>query len=431
MPPASTVVPTSRPPRYHGGTPQHSRAPLPPASKSELRAERLFFTMLERHVSDGAIAFAVDGDRRTCGVPAPDSQTPVVRVLHRRFFNRVLSEGNLGLGEGYMDGDWVMEAGRIQDVLGVLLRNRLDYKVRGDLSTAWRVVKLQIANRVRGKQWSHVQSHYDVGDDLFESFLDRDTMMYSCGYARTPHDTPEELQANKLDRICTKLELKPDEHLLDIGCGFGGLLLYAARHFGIRGTGITTSARHCELGNQRIAAAGLAHRVRLELRDHRSITGTFDKVVSVGMMEHLPRKEYSRYFERIAAVLAPHGLGLVHCVGCNAANNAHDPFIQRYIFPGSGQVKLSEMTSNCEQHSLVIRDVENLIRHYTLTGQGWMDRFMANRASLDPVSYDDRFMRMWEYYLACVIAAGDYSDAALYQVLFQRDYAAPMPLHRV
>jgi len=149
------------------------------------------------------------------------------------------------------------------------------------------------------------------------------------------------------------------------------------------------------------------------------------------MMEHLPRKEYSRYFERIASVLTPRGMGLVHCVGCNAATNTHDPFIQKYIFPGSGQPKLSEMAAECERHGLAIRDVENMIRHYRPTAQGWLDRFTANRHTLDPVRYDERFHRLWEYYLHCCIAAADYSDAALYQVLFQRDYAAPMSLHRV
>jgi len=314
--------------------------------------------------------------------------------------------------------------------LEALLRNRVDRELRGDWRAAWAVVRVQAANLLRRFQWHHVQRHYDLGDDLFESFLDP-SMTYSCGYALSPDDSLETLQLQKLDRICRKLELRPGQRLLDIGCGFGGLLIHAARRYGVEGVGITTSRRHCERGMQRISELGLSGRVRLELRDHRTVEGPFDRVVSVGMLEHLPRKEYGRYFERISAALGRDGVGLVHVIGCTARRNVHDPFIQKYVFPGSGQVRLSEMAVQCERQGLAIRDVENLCRHYGWTAKRWLERFRANAKGLDPGRYDERFRRMWEYYLHCSIAAGFASDSALFQVLFMKDHSGPMPLQRI
>jgi len=418
MPPVAATPPSTTAP-----TPQRPR-------RTASGAERVFLEMLDRHVEDASIRFVVRGEEVAVGKGARGSG-PAVRIHDDRFFARVLSGGNLGLGEAYMDGDWEMEEGDLEDLLTPLLRNRIDRKVKGDVTTAAKVARVQVANLFRRTHWGNAQFHYDLGDEVFESFLDPVTMMYSCGYAHTETDTIEQLQVNKLDRICQKLGVRPDDHVLDIGCGFGGMLMHAAKHYGATGVGITTSRRHCEKGNQRIAEAGLADRVRLELRDHRTVSGRFDRVVSIGMFEHLPRKEYNRFFERIRDVLPAHGTGLVHAVGANTSKNVHDPFIQKYALPGTGQPKLSELAHCCEQNELAILDVENFIRHYGWTSRHWLNRFRANKHTLDQKKYDARFQRMWEYYLSCAIAAAWASDAALYQVLFARDYAAPMPLHRV
>ncbi|HYO57018.1 class I SAM-dependent methyltransferase [Archangium sp.] len=392
-------------------------------------ARDTFVQILDRHISDATVRLLVDGKPLTVGAGG-GAPAVTLRIHDDRFFTRVLSQGNLGMGEAYMDGDFSVEEGSLHDFLTLLLRNRIDRKVRGDSRTVLRVLRVQLGNLLSGAQWRYVQHHYDLGDDLFESFLD-ETMTYSCGYAGTPEDSLEQLQQNKLHRICRKLELKPGDHLLDIGCGFGGLLIHAALHYGVTGVGITNSRRHCERGNENIAREGLADRIHLELRDHASIDGRFDKVVSVGMLEHLPRKEYGRYFSRIARVLNPRGLGLVHAIGANAPSNEHDPFIQRYIFPGSGQVKLSEMATHLERQELAIRDVENIVRHYHYTAKHWLERFQRNQHRLEPERYGPAFRRMWEYYLNCCVAAPLASDGAVYQVLFMKDYAAPMPLHRV
>lgn len=402
-------------------------APSRPAPSPD-RAQRVFLQLLDRHLEGGAVRVRFGGRAVTVG--RPEGGVVGIRVNDRNFFRRVLTQGNLGMGESFMDGHWEVDEGDLHALLTLLLKSRIDHKVRGDPATAWEVLKVQAANALRRRQWAHARRHYDLGDDLFEAFLDP-TLTYSCGYALSPGDSLEALQAQKLDRICRKLELRPGHRLLDVGCGFGGLLIHAARHFGAEGVGITTSRRHAEAGAARVRAAGLEGRVRIECRDHRTIHEGYDRVVSVGMMEHLPRREYGRYFARIAAALPAHGVGLVHAIGCNAARNVHDPFIQKHIFPGSGQPRLSEIATGCEAHGLALRDVENLVRHYALTARAWLDRFRAARHRLDPARYDARFQRMWEYYLACGVAGALASDAALYQVLFMRDPAGPMPLHRV
>lgn len=386
-----------------------------------------FLDLLDSHLVEGRVVFASTGDRRIVG--RGGQAEIVVHVHDERFYRRVLASGNLGMGEAFMDGDFTVDEGLLPELMTLLLRARLDKRLRGDPRTLARIAAIQVENRLRGDH-HNVRSHYDIGNDLYEAFLDP-TMTYSCGYARSEDADLATLQADKLERICAKLRLHAGERLLDIGCGYGGLLLHAAREHGIVGHGISVSRQHAKLARTRIAEAGLADRLTIEVADHRSLRGRFDKVVSVGMMEHLPRREYGPYFDGIARVLAPGGLGLVHVIGCNGPRNDHDPFIQRYIFPGSGQPRLSEISAHLEARELPILDVENLIRHYALTLRRWRERFLANRDDLDPHRYDLRFKRMWDYYLSCGIAGALASDGALYQVLFTNDCTAAIPLARV
>lgn len=396
-----------------------------------MRSERLFLEILDRGLADARVRFELPSGARVVGRGSEQPRLGV-RVSDPRFFTRALAYGNLGLGEAWMDGDFEMTEGCLSELLTVLLRNRLDRYIKGDKRLLAQVALIRAGNLLRGA-WKNVQSHYDAGDDLFESFLDS-SLAYSCGYAKEPGDDLERLQWNKFDRICRKLRLARDQRLLDIGCGFGGLLIHAAREHGVRGTGITNSRRHCERARANVAAAGLGDRITIELRDHASLDPErerYDRVVSVGMIEHLSRAEYRRYFRNIARVLTPGGLGLVHGIGCNAVRNDHDPFIQKYIFPGSGQPRLSEIASQLERRGLAILDVENIVRHYAYTVKEWLRRFRENRAKLDQRRYGPVFQRMWEYYLACGIAAAWASDSAVYQVLFTNDYAAELPLQRV
>jgi cyclopropane-fatty-acyl-phospholipid synthase len=389
---------------------------------------RLFLALLDRCVADAGIAFRRGMDVTIAGrrdlPPAV-----VVDIRDARVFQRALALGNLGFGEAYMDGDFIVEQGTLADLLTILLRNRLDERLRSHPRLALRVLALRARNRLRPLH-THVRQHYDLGEDLFESFLDR-TMTYSCGYANTPHDTSEELQQNKFERICRKLRLEPGQRLLDIGCGFGGLLIHAARAHGVSGVGITNSRSHAARGRANAERAGVADRVDIRLGDFSTIAGRFDRLVSVGMLEHVPRRLHRRYFSCVAGCLTPNGLGLVHAIGCNAPANDHDPFIQTYIFPGSNQPRLSEIAGGLERNRLPILDVENIVRHYGYTVRRWLERFQENAGRLDASKYDARFKRLWEYYLSCGIAAAAVSDAAVYQVLFTNDPTIDLPLARV
>jgi len=274
-----------------------------------------------------------------------------------------------------------------------------------------------------------VLEHYSHDDTVFEAFLDS-TLTYSCGYAGSGFESIEELQRNKLARICRKLSLSPGEKLLDIGCGFGSLLIFAAEVFGVSGVGLTTSYKQYQRAREEIIRRGLADRVEIVVARYGQTTGVFDKVVSVGMMEHVSRSEYGAYCRTMTNALRPGGIGLVHTVGSHSRFEEPDPFIQRYIFPGWRAPCLSDITKGMEENSLIIIDVENMIRHLDYTTIRWLEKFRENSRGLAD-HYGRRFVRMWEYYLSCGVAAALTSRVALYQVLFSHGHSAIPPLCRV
>jgi cyclopropane-fatty-acyl-phospholipid synthase len=397
-------------------------------NENDLKARELFFNLLDSSIEDIAINFVIDGRDNIVG--AKDREPAFKIVVHENsMFERVLAYGNLGLAEAYMDRQYDLVVGELYDFLIELLRADLESKIRNNTSQLINIISIRIRNFFQGR-YKNVQSHYDIGDDLFESFLDKN-LVYSCGYVKSLDDSVDQLQLNKFDRICQKLNVGPGDHLLDIGCGFGGLVIHAAKHYGAICTGITIAKQHCKTAQENVVKAGVSDNVTIQFASHKEIKGTYDRVVSVGMMEHLTRRDYKLYASNIKKALRPKGIGLIHTIGCNTNKNRHDPFVQKYLFPGSGQPKLSEIAHQLEQHKLAILDVENLARHYAITGLSWFKRFQENYSKLDHKKYDARFKRMWDYYLACVIAAGAASDGALYQVLFTNSYHTKIPYQRV
>lgn len=393
--------------------------------------ERTFFEILDRFVDNGCLEF-VQGEKRTRAGRKDVEPAAVIRIHNPRFFKRVLASGNLGLGEAFMDHDFEMERGTVTDFLTLLVRNRLDKKLAEGMSLPMmaKLMWIRLVNRVRGRV-AAISSHYDYEDDqLFEAFLDP-RMIYSCGYVKDPESgTIAEFQRDKLQRMCEKLRLQPGERLVDLGCGYGGFLIYAAQNFGISGKGCTLGKRHYERAKANVAAAGLSDRIEIELTPYEKIGGTFDKLVSVEMIEHLRRSEYGRLVDTVSRLLTPQGMGLIHYIACVEKKNDHDPFIQKYVLPDSSQPKLSEVVAELEDHDMAVLDVDNLVTHYGYTLRAWTNDFLTNHEQLDSRRYDDRFKRMWQYYLECSAAAAFASAGALYQVLFARNYA-PQRLHRV
>lgn len=398
------------------------------ASSKPSTYQRLFLAALDRHVRQGRIAFTMLGTTTVVG--AGGTADVVVRIHDLDFFRKVVCEGNLGLGEAYIAGDFEVEGGQLVEFLTLLLRSDLDRKLRQDLRFALRYLGVWFGNLLRTKT-ANVQRHYDIGEDLFDSFLEDSYQVYSCGYARTWEDGVDTLQHNKLDRICRKLTLRADHRLLDIGCGKGGLLIHAALNYGVRGLGVTNSRAHQQRALENIRKHGLEDRLEVQFGDFSDVQDGFDRVASVGMLEHVPPREVPAYFRKIKSVLLPQGWALVQAIGLNAAKNQHDPFIQKYIFPGSDTPRLSVLARNIEANDLAIIDVENIARHYAVTCRRWLESFRRNRDALEPSRYDASFKRMWEYYLCCGVAVAVAGNLSVYQVLFTNDYHSAYPFQRV
>lgn len=387
----------------------------------------VLFGTLDRALAGTRVRFVLPD--RTREVGRGDAVEFVVRVTEPRFARRVLTSGNLGLGETYMEGGWAMEQGTLDRFLATLALADVDRLIRRDPRLVARIAAMRVGHALIDST-RKVRPHYDVGADVYELFLD-ETMGYSCGYQQSPDDSLQTLQENKYERVCRKLRLREGERLLDIGCGWGGLIIHAARHHGVRAHGISPAPNQVAKARARARALGLESLVTAEVADFRAATGVYDKISSVGMFEHLYPHEHTTFFSRVRALLADDGIGLLHFMGCTTDRNDPDPFIQTYIYPGSTQPQLSRAVKGLEREKLAVLDVENIAQHYHPTAQYWNDRFHANKHRLDPAKYDARFVRMFEYLMAVYIAGTTTLAGGVFQVLFTKNFRKNLPWHRV
>jgi len=328
----------------------------------------------------------------------------------------------LALPEAFMDGDLDVIEG---DILGFL---HIAYQNMGPsgVEAAWTKTveglrhafrRLQQLNTT-GRSRRNVQRHYDLSGEMYKLFLDTD-MQYSCAYFERPDMTLEEAQLAKKRHLAAKLCMKPGLSVLDIGCGWGGLGLYMARNFEADVLGVTLSTEQHAVATERAHAEGLQNHAHFELRDYRHLTERFDRIVSVGMFEHVGVNHYRTFFEKCAPLLKPDGVMVLHSIGRSGPPCATNAFIRKYIFPGGYIPALSEILPIIEKSGLMVSDVEILRLHYAETLKNWRERFMANRERAKEI-YDERFCRMWEFYLAGSEASFRWQDMMVFQIQLTR-----------
>jgi cyclopropane-fatty-acyl-phospholipid synthase len=351
----------------------------------------------------------------------------VVRILDEAALWSMLLDPDLKTGELYVAGRLTVEAGDILDFLSLVLRHSHEVKpgrlVRAidRLRTATQLSRQRNDARLARRNVAH---HYDLGDALYALFLDPD-WQYSCAYFEHPEQSLAEAQLAKKRHVAAKLLLKPAHRVLDIGCGWGGLALYLAQAGGVAEVlGITLSDEQIARARQRATDLGLQARVSFALSDFREVDGEFDRIVSVGMFEHVGLGNYDAFFEACRDRLSRDGVMLLHTIGCSDEPSVTNPWITRYIFPGGHLPSLSDVAKAAERSGLIVTDVEVLRLHYAETLKAWRSNFLSRRAEAARI-FDERFCRMWDYYLAMSEAAFRFEKVVVFQLQIARQFPSP------
>ena len=388
-------------------TPVPGHTPGP--TRAQARAQHTITQMLGS-LEVGAVEVRLpDGRRRVFGDVDSELRSDI-HVRDWRFFTRLLHGASVGVGESYMLGHWT--SSDLVSLFRIVIANRHAMRritlasllnIAGD-----RVVHAVRANRL-GRSQRNISAHYDLSNELYAQFLD-DTMTYSSAYFEHPTDTLEDAQIAKYRRLAERIHVQPGDHVLEIGCGWGGFAVFAAVTYGCRVTGITLSEQQADLARRRVAEAGLDHLVEIRLVDYREVTGSYDRIVSIEMLEAVGHRYLGTYFSTIDRLLAPDGLAAVQVITIPEQRYDHyrrrPDFIQRYIFPGGHLPSLQAMTKAMGDSSqLFVEEVTNIAPHYAETLRRWRERFLDNVERVRQLGFDEQFVRMWEFYLAYCEAA--------------------------
>jgi cyclopropane-fatty-acyl-phospholipid synthase len=375
--------------------------------------------LLRSIIRDGALAARGPEGKLHC-VNCTEADAPViVRIHDNATLRRIARRPGLAAGEAYMDGGLTIERGALYDFLAVVTRNLRHLAARRGLFGRKRRPK----NPPKAAR-RNVARHYDLSGDLYRLFLDSDRQ-YSCAYFPHPGMSLEEAQVAKKRHLAAKLLLEPGHRVLDIGSGWGGLALTLAEEHGAHVTGVTLSREQLEESRKRAMQRGLQRRVKFEPLDYRDVQGTFDRIVSVGMFEHVGPAHHDAFFETIARLLDNKGVAVLHTIGRMDGPSGGNAWIEKYIFPGGTIPALSQVVTAVERSGLIITDVETLRLHYAETLREWSKRFAANRDKVRAL-YDERFCRMWEFYLAGAEAGFREGQLVVYQVQLAKDrYVVP------
>ncbi len=383
--------------------------------------------LLPKLIRKGRLTVASpDGTMQSFGDGDPDWPDLTLRLHDAKVAGDIVRDPRLGLGEAYMDGRIAIEGGDILDFITFVRANRPwesgDYglKRKGALAGIGAEVIGRI-NRLnqRARSKSNVAHHYDLSDRLYDLFLDADRQ-YSCAYWTDPANSLEQAQADKKAHIAAKLHLSPGQKVLDIGCGWGGMALYLNRMCDVDVLGVTLSEEQLKVARARAQAAGVADRVRFELIDYRDVQGRFDRIVSVGMFEHVGPTHYREFFRCCHNLLTTDGVMLLHTIGRVGKPGTTDAWTRKYIFPGGYSPSLSEIVTASERNKLMLTDVEVLRLHYAHTLRQWYKRVQDKQAEIEAL-YDARFFRMWSFYLAGATAAFESGGMVNFQLQYARN----------
>ena len=388
--------------------------------------ERLVERLLHAIIADGTLVLTLPSGRV---VRSGSGHPEVHAAIHdNATLKRILRNPDLGVAEGYMDGTVTVEGDDLRGFLGLVLANMREGQSNWLLDAQEAVGRrvrwvTQFNNPLTARK--NVAHHYDLSAELYDIFLDADRQ-YSCAFFETEDDTLEQAQENKKRHIARKLLIEPGMRVLDIGCGWGGMALTLARDFGAKVVGVTLSEEQYRIATERAEAAGLADRVEFRIEDYRDIDETFDRIVSVGMFEHVGQPQYDTYFDRCREMLTEDGIALVHTIGRANPPGITSHFIDKYIFPGGYLPALSEMAAAIERQGLFLADLEVLRLHYAKTLRAWCDRFEAGIDKARAL-YDERFCRMWRYYLVASEMAFVHGNQIVFQAqLSRRNDAVPI-----
>jgi cyclopropane-fatty-acyl-phospholipid synthase len=389
--------------------------------------------MLRKLIKKGElIVVNHDGKEYRYGAPDPNHGPIRARLTDRKAAWDIAKDPRLGAGESYMDGRLVVEPPNDVRDLILMIRYNAPFEKPGALKPKGPVTRS--LNFVTGKldqiNWKsrsrrNAEHTYNLTRRLYELFLDEDRQ-YTCAYYRDPQDSLEQAQLDKKAHIAAKLNLKPGMKVLDIGCGWGGLALYLHRHYDVDVLGVALAPDQIEFANERAVEAGVSDRVKFELKDYRDVEGQFDRITSVGLIEHLGTPHYPGFYAKTFELLKPDGVMFSHCCGRMGPPGLTDKWTRKYIFPGGYIPALSELVSEAERNRLIVTDVEAVRYHYALTLEEWYWRTMAHQEEITAL-YDERFFRMWQFYLAGAEAAFRYGGLVNWQLQYvKRRDAIPM-----
>ncbi|MBT4880112.1 MAG: class I SAM-dependent methyltransferase [Alphaproteobacteria bacterium] len=361
----------------------------------------LFHIVLKKLIKIGTL-HVIDPEGRTrtfSGKPGPEA---TIRIHDKSQDLKLFLNPSLGVGEAYMDGKLTIESGGLYNFLDLCTSNvqlmKSEPFEKFKATYLWPLQRLLQQSNPISRSQKNVAHHYDLSDELYKTFLDKD-MQYSCGYFETPDHDLEIAQEHKKRHLAAKLLLKPGMTVLDIGCGWGGLALYLAKHFDVSVTGLTLSTEQLAVAKSRAKEAGLEDKVTFLLQDYRKIEDKFERIVSVGMFEHVGASHYKEYFDQVQNLLKDDGVSLIHSIFRSELPGVTSQWAKKYIFPGGYSPALSEVMKSIEKTELVVSDMETLRLHYAETLKSWRIRFIKNWDKVKGI-YDERFCRMWHFYLA-------------------------------